>query len=142
MSCLSNFKQNRLAFFVDQLYSLMVSIDEVTTWALAFPEATQQPHFEKNSFRVKKKIFATLDVRSQKAVVKLSEIDQSVFVAYDKTIIYPVPGAWGKQGWTIIELKKVRKTMFKDALRTSYRTVAPKKFLEQMDPLKTKRPLD
>lgn len=111
----------------------MVSIEEVMIWSLAFPEAVQQPHFEKTSFRIKKKIFVTLDIKNQLAVVKLSEIDQSVFVAYDKTIIYPATGAWGKQGWTIIELKKVRKTMFKDALRTSYRNVAPKKFLEQLE---------
>lgn len=104
----------------------MVSINEVTTWALALPETAQLPHFEKISFRVRKKIFATLDTTHHKAVVKLSAIDQSVFSDYNRAIIYPVPGAWGKQGWTIIELKKVRKTMFKDALQTAYCSVAPK----------------
>jgi len=108
----------------------MVSIEEVTTRALALPEAVQLPHFEKISFRVKKKIFATLDVEKNRVVVKLSEIDQSVFSAYNNTVIYPLPGGWGKQGWTAIELKKVRKTMFNDALRTSYCTVAPKKLAE------------
>lgn len=110
----------------------MVSIDEATTWALALPEAVQQPHFEKLSFRVKKKIFATLDTVNQRVVLKLSEIDQSVFCKFDNTIIYPVPGAWGKQGWTIIELKKVRKSMFKDALQQSYSLVAPKSFSQQI----------
>lgn len=104
----------------------MVSIKEITSWALALPEAEQQPHFEKISFRVRKKIFATLDVTKHCVTVKLSEVDQSVFSAYDKRVIYPVPGGWGKQGWTIIEIKKVRKAMFKDALRTSYLNVAPK----------------
>jgi hypothetical protein len=31
--------------------------------ALSFPEATEAPHFEKTSFRVKNKIFATLDLK-------------------------------------------------------------------------------
>ena len=53
------------------------------------------------------------------------------FCKYDAEIIYPVPGGWGKQGWTIIELKKVRKTMFKDALLTSYCLVAPKNLAQQ-----------
>lgn len=110
----------------------MVSIYEATTWALALPEAVQQPHFEKTSFRVKKKIFATLDTVHQRVVVKLSEIDQSVFCKYDKTVVYPVPGAWGKQGWTIVELKKVRKSMFKDALHQSYSLVAPKSLSQQI----------
>jgi len=110
----------------------MVSANEVTNWALAFPEAVQLPHVEKTSFRVKKKIFITLDTVKQRAVVKLSENDQSVFCKYDNSIILPVPGAWGKQGWTIIELKKVSKTMFKDALQLSYCLVAPKLLSEQV----------
>ena len=110
----------------------MVSIYEATTWALALPEAVRQPHFEKISFRVRKKIFATLDTEKQRVVLKLSEIDQSVFCKYDKTVVYPVPGAWGKQGWTIVELKKVRKSMFKDALRQSYALVAPKSLSQQI----------
>ena len=96
------------------------------------PEALQQPHFEKTSFRVKKKIFATLDTRNKRVVVKLSDIDQSVFCKYDPEVIYPVPGAWGKQGWTIIELGKVRKTMFKDALLSGYCLVAPKNLAQQV----------
>ena len=104
----------------------MVTINEATSFALAFPEAVELPHFENTSFRVKKKIFATLDKKKGTVVVKLSEVDQSVFSSGTKAI-YPVSGGWGKQGWTIIELKTVRKTLFKDALTTSYCTVAPKK---------------
>lgn len=41
----------------------MVSIDTLRKLALSFPEVTEEPHFEKTSFRVKKKIFATYDGR-------------------------------------------------------------------------------
>lgn len=111
----------------------MVTIDEMISRAMSFPEVSHTPHFEKESFRVKKKIFATLDTKKQRAVVKLSPIDQSVFSAYDPDVIFPVAGGWGKQGWTVIELRKVRKTMFKDALQTAYRTVAPKSLSAQLD---------
>ena len=110
----------------------MVSVSEATAWALSFPEVIQLPHFERTSFRVRKKIFATLDTVDQKVVVKLSEVDQSVFSDYDSLYIYPVPGAWGKHGATVIELKKVRKAMFKDALQTAYCTVAPKGLSERI----------
>ena len=106
--------------------SNMVTIQEARSWALDLPEAVEAPHFEKTSFRVKKKIFATIDIPKQIVVVKLSEIEQSVFCDPKHSVIYPVSGAWGKQGWTMIALKKVRKTMFKDALKTSYQNVAPK----------------
>ena len=109
----------------------MVSIKAFRELALALDEATESPHFEKTSFRVNKKIFATLDEKNAKAVVKFSTIDQSVFCSFDKTVIYPVPGKWGLQGWTIIELKKVRKKMLVDTLTISYCTVAPKKLAEK-----------
>mgnify|MGYP001220149742 CR=1 FL=1 len=110
----------------------MVSIDTYREIALSFPETTEEPHFEKISFRVKKKIFATYDDKNKSASVKLSEIDQDVFTKVDRTIIYPVDNKWGKQGWTIIELKKVRKDFFADVLMAAYCEVAPKKLADQV----------
>lgn len=40
----------------------MVSIEAFRKLALSFPEVTEEPHFEKTSFRVKGKIFATYDL--------------------------------------------------------------------------------
>lgn len=101
----------------------MVTAQEAEAWALALPDAVQLPHFEKKSYRIRKKIFATLDVNKNRLVVKLSEVDQSVFCSHNPEIIYPVPNAWGKQGYTIIELKKVRKNLCHEVLRVSYETV-------------------
>lgn len=112
----------------------MVSIDTFRKLALSFPEATEEPHFEKTSFRVKKKIFATYDELKKRACIKLSEIDQNVFSAADKSIVFPVDNKWGKQGWTLIEMKKVHKDLFIDALKTAYCEVAPKKLADQVRP--------
>ena len=108
----------------------MVSIDTFRTLALSFPETTEEPHFEKNSFRVKKKIFATYDDVKKRACIKLSEIDQDVFSCAARTIIFPVDNKWGKQGWTLIEMNKVNKDLFIDALTTAYCEVAPKKLAD------------
>jgi predicted DNA-binding protein (MmcQ/YjbR family) len=105
----------------------MISLPIVRKLAFAFDDVHEQPHFEKISFRVKNKIFATVDVKAKVVVLKLSEIDQSVFSDYHPAAIYPVPGAWGKQGWTKFEMTSVRKDLFKDALTTSYCNVAPPK---------------
>jgi predicted DNA-binding protein (MmcQ/YjbR family) len=107
----------------------MVTTETVRQIALSFAKVTEQLHFEKASFRVNKKIFATIDVKNNQVCIKLSVIDQSVFCAFDKTIIFPVPNKWGKQGWTFINLKKVRKGMLVGALQTAYCQVAPKKLL-------------
>ena len=112
----------------------MVTIDTLRKLALSFPEATEEPHFEKTSFRVKKKIFATYDGIKKLACIKLSEIDQDVFSSSDKTIIFPLDNKWGKQGWTLIEMSKVHKKLFIDALATAYCEVAPKKLAGQIRP--------
>ncbi len=109
----------------------MVSIENFRKLALSYEQALESPHFEKTSFRVNKKIFATLDLKTQTAVLKFTDIEQSVFCAFDKTVIYAVPGAWGKKGYTCVVLKKIRKDMLLDALNVSYCNVAPKKLAEK-----------
>lgn len=104
----------------------MVTIDMFRQIALSFPEVTEEPHFEKTSFRIKRKIFATYDGKNKRACIKLSEIDQNAFSTADNAIIFPVNNKWGKQGWTLIDMDKVNKDLFLDALITAYCEVAPK----------------
>lgn len=96
---------------------------------LSFPEVTIEPHFEKISFRVKKKIFATYDEKHNSVTVKLLGIDQDNFTSKSQNI-YPVDNKWGKQGWTIIELENVTQKLLSDILKTVYCEVAPKKLVE------------
>lgn len=113
----------------------MVSIKTFRALALSFPETSEQPHFEKTSFRVSKKIFASYDSVNNSACIKLSEINQDVFSSYNKEIIFAVPNKWGKQGWTFIDLKRIPKAIFVDALTTAYNELGTKKL-----PKKIKHP--
>lgn len=103
----------------------MISLRTFRELALSFAEVTEQPHFEKTSFRVKKKIFVTLDETKHIACVKLAATDQSVYSLIDKTIIWPVPNKWGQQGWTLIDLKKIKKELLKEIVAAAYCEVAP-----------------
>lgn len=104
----------------------MVSIATFRSLALSFPETTEEPHFEKISFRVRKKIFATFDEVKNTASLKLSGPDQDIFSLVDLSIIYPVANKWGQQGWTTVEMKKVKKQLFMEALSAAYCEVVPK----------------
>ena len=104
----------------------MVDLGAFRKIALSFSDTEELPHFHLISFRVNKKIFATYWEKENKAMLKLSLIEQSVFCSHNKTIFYPVPGAWGRRGATFVELKKVRKDMFNDALTMAYQDVASK----------------
>jgi hypothetical protein len=107
----------------------MVTVAAARQLALSLPETEEKSHFEKPDFRVKNKIFATIKADKQLMMVKLSAVDQSVFCSFDKAVIYPVPGGWGRQGATYIELKKVKKAMLLDALTMAWKQVAPKKMV-------------
>ena len=109
----------------------MVTIEQARKMALALPETEEKLHFHLAGFWVKKKIFATIHADKNYVMVKLSPIDQSVFCSYNKEVIFPVPGGWGKHGATFINLKKVRKSMFHDALITAWKFTAPSKVVEK-----------
>ncbi len=107
----------------------MVTPEFLRSTALSFAETSELPHFEKISFRVCKKIFATYNKKENRACIKLSLTDQNVFSSFDKEIFTPVPNKWGLSGWTNIDIAKVHKDMFTDALTCAYNEVAPKRLI-------------
>lgn len=112
---------------------MMATFTTLEEIALSFPEVTVEPHFEKISFRIKKKIFATYDSSSHRVTIKLSEVDQEDFSSSSPNI-YPVNNKWGKQGWTFIELPDITQDLLASLLITAYCEVAPKKLAEQVKP--------
>lgn len=105
----------------------MVTLETAREIALAFENTEEAPHFEITSFRVKNKIFMTMNAGMQHVTIRLSKIDQSIYCEYNPEIVYAVPNAWGKHGWTHINLLKVEEELLRDAIRLSYCMVAPKK---------------
>lgn len=104
-----------------------MTVEAFRILALTTDQSTEQPHFEKTSFRLKGKIFATLDDRSGTAVLKLTPVQQSVFCAFDPAICYPVPNKWGLQGWTEVRLEAIDDSFAADILQTAAGNISPKK---------------
>ncbi len=113
----------------------MVTVTAFKQVALSFEEAAEQPHFEKTSFRINKKIFATLHIENEKATLKFSEADQAIFCLINKDLIYPAGGSWGKKGWTVVELKGIKTELLKQALTAAYCNTAPPRLAEKYKPL-------
>lgn len=109
-----------------------MDVSEFRKMAMNFPEAEEKPHFEKTSFRIKGKIFATFNISTEIATLKFSMVDQSVFCDMGKLQIYPVPNKWGKQGWTHLEVNKLDNMIIQDALTASFKLVAPKKISDKL----------
>ena len=105
----------------------MLSLDEARAIALEFPEAAVAQHFERSSFRVRTKIFATMGGAGEPAVIKLQPGQQAMMTEVRGELYQPVPGRWGMQGWTQVSLDAADADAFRHALTLSYRNVAPKK---------------
>jgi len=104
----------------------MINIKTFRELALSLPDTEEMPHFDLISFRVKKRIFATFHEKHNRAMLKLPLPEQSVFCKYDNKIFFPVPGAWGKGGATFVDMKKVKKDIFMEALKLAYDGVVAK----------------
>ena len=85
--------------------------------ALALPGAVEGAHQRTADFRVGKRIFATLGYPDDAwGTVKLTPEQQSMLVEAEPEIFRPVPGGWGKQGYTNVLLAKADATTLKSAL--------------------------
>lgn len=102
----------------------MMSTQELRELALGFEEAVELPHFHLRSFRVRKKIFATMDEEKRLVMAALTPLEQSLFADGDS--IRPVPGGWGAKGATHFDLDRVRPDVLEHALRLAYCGKAPK----------------
>ena len=102
-------------------------LDFFRNFSLSLPETTEEPHFEKTSFRVRKKIFASYDFHTHLACLKLSEKDQDLFSLFDSSVVFPVPNKWGKQGWTLAKIDSLEEDVIRDLICAAFNQVAPEK---------------
>jgi len=102
--------------------------------ALGFPEAEERAHMDHPDFRVSGKIFATLGYPEDGwAMVKLTPIEQEMFVKAQPTVFNPCTGAWGRRGATNVRLKSARKPTLRRALEAAWRLTAPKHVVQEFD---------
>ncbi len=100
--------------------------DEVAALALSLPEAEESAHFGKRDFRLRGKVFATLP-RPGELVLKLTPDRQALAVAAAPDLLFPVPGAWGLKGWTVLRYAGADPADVADVLSKAWETVAPKR---------------
>jgi len=102
--------------------------------ALSFPETAEKAHMDHPDFRVAGKIFATLGYPEDGwAMVKLTPIEQEMFVKAQPAVFNPCAGAWGRRGATNVRLKAARKPTLRRALEAAWRLTAPKQLVQHFD---------
>lgn len=108
--------------------------------ACALPGVEEKSHFEQPDFRVRNKIFAGLDREETQGVLKLAPELQAMLCASKPKAFLPAAGGWGRSGWTHVVLARVDAGAVPELLRESYRLVAPKLLIAQLDGKPAKKP--
>jgi YjbR len=104
----------------------MASGKDLRRIALSLQGTTEAPHFDRAAFRVAR-IYVTLAADGRTANFKFLPEEQEFKCMMAPEAFAPVPGGWGKQGWTTATLSALSGPELKDALETAWRHALPKK---------------
>jgi hypothetical protein len=105
-----------------------MTTDDFRRIALSLAGVAEGSHFGNADFRVGGTIFATLSLEKQGYGVLLLTPEQQAGMVEDLPAVFsPVPGGWGQQGSTRVQLSNVKADMLESALRTAWLRRAPVK---------------
>jgi predicted DNA-binding protein (MmcQ/YjbR family) len=93
--------------------------------ALAMPGAVEASHMGHPDFRIKGKIFASLQPVKSEACVKLRPDQQEMVVVAEPAVVRPVNGAWGRHGWTWVTLGATDKVTALSLIKMAFANVVP-----------------
>src|SRR5712671_683130 len=92
--------------------------------ALSLEGTTEAPHFDRAAFRVAR-IYVTLAADGRTANFKFSPDQQDFKCMMAPEAFAPVPGGWGRQGWTTARLAALTRAELEAALEMAWRHATP-----------------
>lgn len=106
-----------------------MKIEAARRFALALPETTEEPHFERTSFRVRGKIFATAAIDGSYLNVFVDDEQREIMVRVDPSAYETL--TWGKKAYLHVHLKKAKARDVETLLRSAWELKAPKRLVTQ-----------
>lgn len=101
--------------------------DALRAFALSLADVHEAPHFHRTSFRVGKKIFATLTPDGAEAMVRVPDRARLASLLDEHADVFFSYGGWTtKNGALGVRLAKVDASTMKTLLRNAWSHVAPK----------------
>ena len=94
--------------------------------ALALPGVSEHPHFDRRAFKAVRS-FVTLAADERTANFKFTPDEQALKCAVAPEAFAPVPGGWGRQGWTMATLAALSEAELAAALDMAWRHGAEKR---------------
>ncbi len=103
----------------------MVDLEQAHEILSSMTNVVEVPHFDKPAYKINGKIFATFNIENKWVTLKLTPEQQVIYC--EDTSFYPVPNKWGVYGWTHVDLNRVRKSAFIEAIETAYNNIIAEK---------------
>jgi len=110
----------------------MVSEEQARSFALELPEAVESSHMGHADFRVGGKVFAGFP-RAGTMSLRLDAAEQGAVVAAAPETYAPAAGAWGRQGWTVVQLEGADPQELRELLAEAWRWRAPRRLVAAHD---------
>ena len=105
-----------------------MTVDNLRKLALEIPGAIESSHMNHPDFRIEGKVFASLGYPDDRhGMVKLTPEQQRTFLKEASDVFEPCAGAWGKQGYTSVDLAVAKVDLLRAALQAASKNVASKK---------------
>ena len=111
----------------------MVTAAQMRKLALSMPEAEEKSHFDQPDFRVRNKIFAGLSPDGKRGTLKLRPELQSLALEGNPAAFSAAAGAWGRSGWTHVDLPAVQLAELRPLVLEAWRLVAPRRLVAAHD---------
>ena len=108
--------------------------EDVHALARMLPETVAGAHSGNPDFRVGGRVFATLWVEEARVVLRLAPALQTALCEAEPDLFTPIDGAWGRRGWTNLDLDGCEEEILRHALLAAWRTTAPAALAEVYDP--------
>jgi hypothetical protein len=109
-------------------------LDTARRFALSLPETTEEPHFDLSSFRVCKKIFATVPLDGKTLRLRVGAEEVRALTENDPAAFEVIH--WGKRvvtDWVQIKLPAAEREHVQELLVEAWRLRAPKRVLAAFD---------
>ncbi len=103
----------------------MATGDDLRRIAMSLQGTKEAPHFDRTAFKVAR-TYATLAADGQTANLMFSLDEQEFRCERAPAAFAPVPGGWGRMGFTTTTLAALSETELEDALRTAWRMALPR----------------
>jgi hypothetical protein len=94
--------------------------------ALSLEGTVEAPHFERAAFKAAR-IYVTLAADERSANIRFTPDEQEFKCMMVPDAFTPIPNAWGRQGWTAMDLSKLGEAELMSVLTTAWSRARNKK---------------